>query len=138
MSLLILLRSTAPAVLPVQVELDEIVLRNEFEDPRGEFHNYDAYDDAQLAALKSQKHINIRSFEQYDVTTRIPMLYLDLLSINTLNTLTMEDIGLTTFVRAGERWTNGIVSKDPARNNWQVLSMPCVSGLNTTISAFAS
>lgn len=133
---LLLLRKAVPAQRPVDTELDEIPLRENFEDPQGRFLNYDAYDTNQLAALKNQQHIDIRSFEENDVVTTISMLYLDLLALTTLNNMTMDDLTSTTVVRAGERWTNGTVTKDPARKNWNKLFMPCSAGTNTTISLF--
>lgn len=137
MSLLILLRSTKQLQPPVPTEgLEEIPLYEEADDLQGQFGNYDCYDAVQRTQLHKQQHVNLRSMVDDDIETTIPMLYLDLLPASYLEDLTMDDLERTTLVRAGERWTNGTVAADPARNNWRVLSISCSSGANFTQSVF--
>lgn len=113
-----------------------IPLWDEFSDVAGRFINYDAHDTEQRNQLNRQQHVNIRSFENDDLLIAIPMFYLDLLPMSLLNNQRMIDLEGSTVVKAGERWTNASVAKDPLRKNWRVLSMECVVGINITESTF--
>lgn len=137
MSLLLLLRSTALQQDPPTPSpgLTEVSLFEET-DPQGQFGNYDCYDAAQLDQLHKQQHIDLRSMVGNDIVTTIPMLYLDLLTMDTLASIDMDALEQTTLVRAGERWTNGTCATDPTRKNWSILSVSCTTGDNYTQSVF--
>lgn len=135
--LTLLLRSTnVPQPTVADVGFEEVPIGDEFNDPQGQFSGYDTYDSSQRIQLHKQKHINLRSMVDDDVVTTIPMLYLDLITMNSLNNMTMDDLERTTLVRPGERWTNGTVAVDTTRNNWRILSITCTTGTNYTESIF--
>lgn len=138
MSLLVLLRTHPPAHKEPPVDVPEITLWDEFDNPQGAFPHYDAHDAAQRIALHDQAHVNLRSMVQNDTFIDIPMAYLDLFRMALADNYTMEDLEATTLVRTGERWTNAVVAKDPTRKNWRILTMLCQPGMNVTESRFAS
>lgn len=110
-------------------------LFEEFED---NFRDYDTANDAQLNQLRKQEHVDLRSFESHEIRVPINMLYLDLLSMLTMNLHTVGDLDGDISVRSGEQWTNTgtsvIVSRQGDRNNANGLSMACTTGDNSTAS----
>lgn len=134
--LLVLLR-THPFNKPNAAgDQENIPLWDEFDNPQGQFINYDAHATTQRAQLERQQHVNIRSFENDDVLIAIPMLYIDLLPMSLIDNQLMIDLEGSTVVRAGERWSAGTVAKDATRKNWRVLSVPCAVGLTISESTF--
>ena len=104
-------------------------LHDDFDDPQGRLLNYDTYYTSQRQALPSQRHVDIRSFVQNDVTQTYA-------SADTYMQQTAPS-GATTFVVVeGEKWTGSNVTVGPQsdRKYFNGLSMACTTGSNVTSS----
>lgn len=118
-----------------------IDVREDFKHEEGKFENYTALGTTtQQTQLQKQKHVDLRSFVKGDVTVRVNMLSLSLLSVVALDQKTMSNLNGSVSVRADERWTNQDTSVTTGaqadRNNWNGLQMTCVTteNPNTTTS----
>jgi len=116
------------------MQLADIPIGEEFEDEQGRFRYYDAVSRSQQEQLYKQVHADIRCFDNNDVTTLTPMLYLDLLSMNLLDLKQVGALGGSVTVRYGEQWTQGTVGPNVDRNNTSGLEFSCTTGTNTTQS----
>lgn len=116
------------------MQLADIYIGEKFEDAQGRFRNYDVIANPQQQQLYKQAHVDIRRFDNEDVTTFIPMLYLDLLSMNLLNLQQVGALGGSAVVRYGEQWTQGTVGANSDRNNINGIQLSCEAGYNVTES----
>lgn len=116
------------------MQLVEIPIKDDFSDREGRFRNYDAANRDQREQLYKQKHVDIRGFRQEDLSARIPMLYLDLLTMEILDVRTMSELNGNVVVRRGEQWTQGTVLKETDRNNAHGLNLSCSVGTTVTQS----
>lgn len=112
----------------------EILIGDEFDNDTGQFPNYDATDDDQRIQLRAQKHTDIRSFQQEDVTARVTMGLLDLISMGDMNLKTMSDLDGSTIILRGEQWSSGVVGRQSDRNDWLGITLSCTTGSNITQS----
>lgn len=115
--------------MSVSVELSE-----DFNSPQGSYANYDAYDQTLREALQARSHVDIRVFENADVTTPQTVIGLSALLMSFLSTQTMTQLQSSVAIRKGEAWTVGTVAKDAARKNLRVLSLTLSAGTTTTAS----
>jgi len=116
------------------MQLADISISENFDSESGRFRNYDAASLSQRGQLYKQSHADIRSFINEDVTALVPMLYLDLLSMNLVDLEQVGSLAGATTVRYGEQWTRGTVGTNVDRNNISGLELSCVAGVNTTQS----
>lgn len=113
----------------------EIAIQDNFDDRYGKFRNWTAgYSLIQDAAVKAQRHVDVRAFYRDDIETRITMLHLDLLQINYLNSQQMGSLEDTVAVGHGENWTAGVVGRKTDLNNWRAINLDCTTGTNVTSS----
>lgn len=120
-----------------------IPITDEFNNELGEWNNYDVIPIAQEEGLKTQKHVDIRSFVSELPASLIEMLFLDRLSMYELDNLTLEDISsdgspsARLIVENDESWSAGEVGPQSDRNNWNGIKIECdpeVSEVTTTQS----
>ncbi len=112
-----------------------VPIRERFDDSRGRFLNYDAYDQTALATLGNKKHVDIRNFVQDNVLADRPLLSLDSIATTTLDALTVNQIEAPVALRAGEQWVfTGTIGKDSDRNNRWGLHLTCTVGSNQATS----
>jgi hypothetical protein len=102
---------------------------DEFDNPTGEFIDYNATPAPHLTGIANQKHTDIRVLAPRITLSQITMADLTaLFDMEIMTERTMLSIGGTTPANVGEEWTKGVIAEDPARNNWQVLTVPCDAG----------
>ena len=116
------------------MQLVEIPIRDDFTNGEGRFRNYDAANRDQREQLIKQKHVDIRSFRQEDISARTQMLYLDLITMEILDELTLAQLNGNVVVRRGEQWTQGTILKETDRNNVHGLQLSCSVGTTVTQS----
>jgi len=119
-------------------------LGDEFDNPTGEFKDYfvigdeDLVDDvytpvepspgSQGDQLAKQKHTDIRAIEPKSPRVLATMLHMTaLFDMQSMNSKMMDQLGSIFLSSVGESWTRGTITKDPARNNWPVLSIDCAA-----------
>lgn len=89
-----------------------ISLTEEFNDTQGKiWRNYDAYQDTDRTNMAAVKHVDIRTFEQNDLTAAKTVLELSTLTMDQLSTQTMANLTLDTTLGSGEKWTNAECEK---------------------------
>lgn len=122
-------------------------LGDEFDSPTGDFSKYfvigpddienGAYDPApmpseQAEQLAKQKHTDIRSIQPKSPSVLATMLHMTgLFDMQTMQDMMMSELLSLYLVSVGESWSKGSIRKDPARNNWTVLSLDCLAGEET-------
>lgn len=116
------------------MQLVDIPIRENFEDNEGRFRNYDAASLDQRRQLIKQKHVDIRGFRQEDLAARMPMLYIDLLTMEILDERTMGNLNGSVVVRRGEQWTQGLFYIELDRNNVHGMRLTCPVGTTVTES----
>lgn len=116
------------------MQLVDIPIRENFEDQEGRFRNYDAANLDQRQQLVKQKHVDIRGFRQEDISVRMPMLYIDLLTMQILNEQTMLKLNGNVIIRRGEQWTQGTFLIELDRNNVHGMRLACPVGTTVTES----
>lgn len=109
-----------------------IVLTEEFNNSYAEFLSYDAYDVPQREAISKLKHIDIRVFQQDDITTPLTVLDLSLMDMSELDLLIVGELDDPHPILNGEGWTNGTVAAQADRNNSLGLSLTCPISTTTT------
>jgi hypothetical protein len=110
-------------------------VNEEFSSSRGEWDFYDAYDPALRTILRNQKHVDIRNFQNYDVTAQINVLELSQYTVDDLAGLTNNQIqNFVHAVKKGEHWSLGSSISSPAHNYWTLLLLVAATGLTTTTS----
>lgn len=91
----------------------------------------------QAEQLKLQKHTDIRSIEPKTPSVLATMLHMTaLFDMQTMQDMMMDELLSLYLVSVGETWSKGSISKDPARNNWPVLTLTCPAGEETTLQSF--
>jgi hypothetical protein len=115
----------------------EIPLGERFDDPYGRFLNHDAYSSTQLAQLRKQQHVNIRSCRP-NASRTLTMFDLDLLSMSGFDVDPMSALESTTPIqnRPQENWTTGVVGAT-AFNQWFGVTLTLGAGTNTTQSVMS-
>lgn len=120
-----------------------LLIREDFDAPFGQFPNYTVYDINQFNQLTKQRHLDLRSFQQDNILIQVSMIHMDLATMGTLNQYQMLGSGDNAehslegnvIVSVGEQWTAGVVGKNSDRNNLLGLSLSCtVAGPNQTQS----
>lgn len=122
-------------------------LGDEFDSPTGQFDKYfvigpdDVSDgeyvpaptpSSQAEQLAKQKHTDIRSIEPKTPKVLATMLHMTaLFDMFSMQDKMMDQLGSTYLVFVGESWSRGSIDRDPARNNWAVLSLDCTAGQET-------
>lgn len=116
------------------MELQEILISEEFDDQHGQFKNYDTYDIEQRSQIRSQKHIDIRNFNPTNREILLLMIHLDRLTMNDMKALDMEELEGTAQLETGESWTIGTLEKQIDKNYVWGLTLNCPSGVIETTS----
>lgn len=106
-----------------------ITITEEFDSPIGQAQNYDMYNTAHRDALLANRHVNIRSFIQTDIALTLDMQSLELNSMQTFDTLTMNDIESDIPYFAGEKWTGGTCAPDSTNHNVNTLTILCTANV---------
>lgn len=114
--------------------MTEIALTEEFNNTRGQYTNYDAYDIASRAIVRNQKHVDIRVFENGNTSTPQTVVGLSVENNTTLAAQTMSQVQGAQVIKRGEGWTSGTVGKQADRRNLRGISLPLTSGTTTTTS----
>lgn len=117
---------------------NEILLGEDFDRPIGEYSNFGAIPVAQEDQLALQKHTDIRCMNQADTQTQINMLYLDLLVMQDLDSMTMNQLNGDVTIKRGEQWSDGSFGAQADRNNWPGMSLSCLVGTNITQSVMVT
>lgn len=113
-------------------------LNEEFRQPSGIWEHYDAYDPALRAAVRSQKHVDIRDFNSADLAAPLSVLDLSKFPVSGLTALEVDDLDDDEHVLvAGEHWTLGTNTILSTHNNWRVLEVPLGFGDTVTESITA-
>jgi hypothetical protein len=82
-----------------------IPLTEQFDDTRGEiWKNHDAYQPIDRANMAGLKHVDIRTFDQNDLTRPRTVLELSTLTVGQLSTQSMNTLGVATTLGGGEKW----------------------------------
>jgi hypothetical protein len=116
--------------------MEQVQITEEFDDPRGVLTNYDAYAQNLRDAVRKRKHVDIRVFENGDLTTAQTVLNLSTMQQSQLATMTVSAIQAPTVLKAGEGWTGGTVAKQADRNNLRGISITApttVTSLNPVV-----
>ena len=107
---------------------------DEFQNGLGEWEGYFALPATHDAQIAAQKHTDLRAVEPKSLVTEIQMIHLTaLFDMATMQERTMQQLDGTIRSSTGEEWSKGYIAKDPARNNWSVLTIACKTS-GTTIS----
>lgn len=107
---------------------------DEFQNQLGEWDGYFALPSDHDNQIEAQKHTDLRAIEPKSTVIEIKMVHLTaLFDMQTLQERTMQSLSGTMRSNTGEEWSKGYIAKDPARNNWSVLTIACKSS-GTTIS----
>jgi hypothetical protein len=104
---------------------------DEFDSSTGEFVDYDTTRNPTVHAnqIADQKHTDIRVMAPRTALSQITMADLTaIFDMEIMTERTMSSLGGTIPANVGEEWTKGVIAEDPARNNWQVLTVPCDAG----------
>ncbi len=90
----------------------EIALTEEFNDPQGViWNNYDAYQQADRANMATLKHVDLRTFDQYDTAIPLTVLYLSTQQVGVLSTQTVGSLSGVQALGKGEGWSGSICEK---------------------------
>jgi hypothetical protein len=117
-----------------------IQITEEFDGATAEFDGYDSIPLEQRGQLHSQKHVDIRTFNDREVGQRIDMLILGRLTMGSLDLVKMSQITADSnppariIVRSAEGWSNGTYGRQSDRNNWTGISLSCTTGGNPNIT----
>jgi hypothetical protein len=107
---------------------------DEFQNQLGKWEGYFALPADHNDQIEDQKHTDLRAIGPKSTVTEIKMIHLTaLFDMQTLQERTMQQLDGTIRSHTGEGWSKGYITKDPARNNWSVLTIACKSS-GTTIS----
>jgi len=113
---------------------EAIEVKDELDDPHGEFDNYDALNETQRDALQTQRHIDIRSFTP-DKRIRPYMLHLDLLTMTQMDQ-SMQTLETQTIVAdPGEAWSFGTLARFPSYNYWFGVAAFCPASTLTELDS---
>lgn len=116
---------------------NNIEISDEFTEPTGEWTNYAAINTEQNEALRKQKHVDIRSFENKKLSTPTTMLLMDRLVMAEMDGAEIGSFELALPVVNNEGWSYGEVGPQSDRNNWngiKVVCDPAISAETTTQS----
>jgi hypothetical protein len=103
--------------------------------PDGSYQPSTCQDVNQQAQIPFQRHVDLRTFMQDDLTTGATMYDLDLFSVSGLDSYTMMELDSDfTTVYEGEHWTEGTVGPQSDRQNQSGIQLTCTSGTTTTVS----
>jgi hypothetical protein len=108
-----------------------IPLYEEFEQDRGQFQNYTAYDSSALQQVQAQKHVDIRDFAG-SIYGPLTVFLMDFETMDELDDLTMEDLGGDTIIVPAESWTVGTIGVSGSGHH--NIEVDCSVGQTITVS----
>lgn len=113
-------------------------LNEEFNDTQGQWGHYDTYDPTLRAAIRDQKHIDIRDFNSGDKAAPLSVLDLSKFELDDINGSTIESLDDPLHILVpGEHWTVGSNEILSSHNYWRVLAIPTTEGAINTSSVTA-
>lgn len=113
-----------------------IDLTDEFTEPTGEWSGYSAITKGETQGLREQKHVDIRSFNPDKPGGQVNMIFLDRLTMTTLDASEMGNLSSSVTARVivtnNEEWSFGEVGVQSDRNNWNGIKVECKANQTTT------
>lgn len=111
-----------------------IALYDDFANTLGQFSDYDTYDSGQRTQLAAQKHVDIRSFIQGDITLPYTMYDMDGKTQSVFDGMTMAALESGNLFIKGENWTVGAVGTQSDYNHFNGIKLTCGIGATSTTS----
>lgn len=113
-------------------------LNEEFQNPLGQWVNYDAYDPDLRVVLREQKHVDIRDFNSADTAAPLSVLDLSKVTASSLDGSVVQSLDdpLHVIVR-GEGWSVGTNAVLATHNYWRVLEVTLSAGTIITESVIS-
>ncbi len=103
-----------------------VPITDEWDDPQGQFLNYDTGDVTLLDDLQGRQHTNIRSFDILGTAIEYQMYNLDL-AMSALNPLDMSQLEGYASTTYAEQWTNATAGTDAALGGRNTLRISLTS-----------
>lgn len=113
-------------------------ITDEFAEPNGEWTDYQSIVPEQNEAIRTQKHVDIRSFVPDKPAIQVSMFVMDgktMLDLDggEISLFTHDSIpSATIFIANNEGWTYGTVGPQSDRHNWNGIKAKCPAGQVTT------